>query len=99
MVANGVPVLARPVLTKRLSTTIKAGLVKVREVATVTLVLIKALEQRQGFLNIVQNAWITCQPVGHYRTAQRVNLLINWKRMVIVAELRSEQLMLFFSIG
>jgi DNA segregation ATPase FtsK/SpoIIIE-like protein len=59
MVADRVPVLARPVRTERIGPRVECHRVDVREVSTAVTVLIKPIEQQHGVFDVGQNLRIT----------------------------------------
>src|SRR5215510_10309681 len=97
MVANGVPVLLTSVRAQGLAAWVKRNGIQVREIATLRPIEEKAVEQVDRQLSILQDAWVASDPISLKRTCQRVNLLIGWNGVKVIAEFRGKDFCLTLS--
>ena len=94
MVADRVPVLARLVMAQRLGARVEGDRVDVRVVAALLAIQEVLVEQVDRLFGVAQDAGIAGDAVGLDRPGQRVDLLVGGNGVVVVAELRGEDLAL-----
>ena len=95
MVADRVPVLARPVVAERLGARVERDRVDVREVAAAARGRGRSLSNRLIVMSMSsQDPRVAGDAVGLGRAGQRVDLLVGRDRVVVVAELGGEDLAL-----
>ena len=94
MVADRVPVLARPVPAEGVALAVERDRVEVRPVAAVLGVVEEPLEQRDRRVDVLLDPRVAGDPEQLGRADQRVDLLVGRDRLVVVAELRGEDLLL-----
>ena len=92
VVADRVPVLAGPVHRQRGRARVEVDGVDVREVPTLVAVEVEAVEQFHGHLRVTQDARVAGDPVRLHGTREGVDLFVRRDRVVVVAELRGEDL-------
>ncbi len=96
MVADRVPVLARPVATEPVALPIERDRVEVRPVAAVFRVVVEALEERDRRVDIGLDPRVAGDPVELGGADECVDLLIGRDGLVVVPEPEAR---IFFSLG
>ena len=94
MIADRVPVLLPLVPAEALGTRIHRDRIEVGEIPALVPIEVEAIEEPDGCLDVAEDARIAGDPIGLRRTGERVDLLVHRNRVVIVAELRREDLLL-----
>ena len=94
VVADRVPVLARPVAAEGVALAVERDRVDVREVAAVLGVVEEPLEELDRQVDVFLDPRVAGDPEHLGRAGQRVDLLVGRDRVVVVAELRGEDLLL-----
>ncbi|KFB73458.1 MAG: hypothetical protein AW09_001290 [Candidatus Accumulibacter phosphatis] len=68
-----------------------------REISALIVVLVVLVEQLDRLLDVVENARVAGEAIGLRRSGEGVDLLVHRQRVVVVAELRGQQLVLAVS--
>ena len=94
VVADRVPVLARPVAAQRVALAVERDRVEVRPVAAVLGVVEEPLEERDRRVDVGVDPLVAGDPEDLGRPDEGVDLLVGRDGLVVVAELRGEDLLL-----
>ena len=98
MIADRVPVLLGAVMLQRGCTRIQSDRVDVGEVSALLTIEVEPVEQLDRQISIREDARVAIDAVRLDRARQRIDLLVGGNGVVVIAELRGQQLLLLISI-